>query len=53
MDLLQGGESLADLGRLVEGTQTAAAYLDLDRSTVAIQGLLVYVGLEARLGVAV
>lgn len=52
-NLFQGGESLADLGGLVEGAQAAAAYLDGDGSAVAVEGLLVDVGLEACLGVPV
>ena len=38
---------------LVERTQAAAANLDLDLPTILKQGLLVYVGLKARLRMAV
>ena len=37
----------------MEGAQTPAAYLDGDRRAVAVEGLLVDVGLEAGLGVTV
>ena len=51
--LLQRGEGLANLGGLVEGAQAATAYLDSEGGAVAVEGLLVDIGLEASLGVPV
>ena len=52
-ELFDCGEGLADLGGLVKGAQATAADLDRDRRAVAVDGLLVNVCLEARLGVTV
>ncbi len=51
--LLERGEGFADLGGLVEGAQAAAANLDRYRRAVAVEGLLMNIGLEASLGVPV
>ena len=50
---LQRGEGFLDPFGFVEGAQATGANLDLDRLAVAHQGLLVDVGLEPGLGVAV
>ncbi len=50
---LEGRENFLDLFGLVEGAETTAADLHLDRPAVADQCLFVDVGLEAGLGVAV
>jgi len=49
----EGREGLLDLLGFVEGSETPSADLDLNRLAVAHQGLLVDVGEELGLGMAV